>query len=135
MHDNKQQPSWWLLYLCLPLMIGLFLIEMRLSLTDTGHRLAEIIIILVVYGYMRIWLNANTGALIQEDLERWRAALNSDSSLVPPQSVTIVGTNENLNPWLRRVWGSISKWLAGLASVIAGFFHRRETSDANQIRP
>jgi len=128
MYGKKQRPSWWLLYLSLPMMIGLFLIEMHLSLSDTGHRLAELIIILVVYGSISLWLKANTGALIQEDLERWRAALRTDSSPISPQSVRIVRGNGNLNRQPRRVQESIFRRLARLASMISGFFHRRETS-------
>jgi hypothetical protein len=52
----------------------LFLVEVRLPLSEPGHRLAEIGILLVVYGGISLWLKTNTGALIQEDMERWRAA-------------------------------------------------------------
>jgi hypothetical protein len=53
------------------MVIGLFLIELRLSLSDTGHRLAELIIFLIALGSIWLWLKANTAALIQEDLEKW----------------------------------------------------------------
>ena len=86
MHNNKQRPSWWLLYISLPMMVSLFLLEMRLSLSDTGHRFAELIIVLIVFGSMSLWLKANTGALIQENLERWHTALRADSSPISPQS-------------------------------------------------
>jgi len=86
MQGKKQQPSWWLLYLHPPMLIGLFLLEMRLSLSDTGHRFAELIIVLIVFGSISLWLKANTGALIQENLERWHTALRADSSPISPQS-------------------------------------------------
>ena len=90
-HRQKQRLSWWLLYISLPVMIGLFLIEMNLSLSSTGHRLAELIIFLIVCCSFSVWVKANTGALIQDDLERWRAARiksirsRTDSSPVSPQ--------------------------------------------------
>ncbi len=87
MHTNKQRPSWWLLYLSLPLMIGLILLEIRLPLSDIGHRFAECIIVLIVFGSMWLWLKANAGALIQEDLERYHAALEADSSPISPPFV------------------------------------------------
>ncbi len=135
MYDKKQRPSWWLLYLSLPMMIGLALIETHLSLSDTGHRLAEIIIVLVTFGYMWIWLNANAGALIQEDLVRWRAAVRTESSSVTPRAVAIVRIDENPNRQPRQVRDSIFRRLARLSSVIPNFFHRRETPDVKQIRP
>jgi len=86
MHSKNHRPSWWLLYLTLPMMIGLFLLEMRSSLSETGHRFSELIIILIVFGSMSLWLEANKGALIQEDLERRDAALEADSSPISPPS-------------------------------------------------
>ena len=123
MQGKKQQPSWWLLYLSLPVMIGLFLIEMRLSLSGAGHRLAEIIIVLVVFGFMWIWVNANTGAIIHEDLERWRAVSRMDSSSKSPQTVKVVRANGNLNRRPRHGWKLIFRQLAGWASAVSAFFH------------
>ena len=125
MYSKKQRPSWWLLYLSLPMMIGLFLIEMRLSLSDTGHRFAEFIIVLIVFGSMSLWLKANTGALIQEDLERWQAArikkirLRMDSSPISPQFVKIVRSNGKLKrrPW--QVRESIHSRLAGWTAAMS----------------
>jgi hypothetical protein len=71
MYGKKQRPSWWLLYLSLPMMIGLILVEMRQPLPETGHKMAEFVILLVIFGYIWLWSKANAGALIQEDLERW----------------------------------------------------------------
>jgi hypothetical protein len=125
MQSKKQRPSWWLLYLSLPMLIGLFLIEMRLSLSDAGHRLAEIIIVLVIFGFIWVWLNANTGAIVQEDLEKWRAASRLDSISESPQYIKIVRANRNLNPGLPHRWGAIFRRLAGWASAVAAFFHFR----------
>ena len=129
MYSKKQHPSWWLLYLSLPMMIGLFLIEMRLSLSDTGHRFAEFIIVLIVFGSMSLWLKANAGALIQEDLERWQAMepksipLKTDPSPIYPQSVKIIRSNVNIKHRPRQARESIYSRLAGWASAISGFFH------------
>ena len=123
MYSKKQRPSRWLLYLSLPMMIGLFLLEMRLSLSDTGHRFAELIIVLIVFGSMSLWLKANTGALIQEDLERWHTALRTDSSPISPQSEKIVQLNGNLKRQPLQVRESVYGRLAGWASAISAFFH------------
>ena len=69
MQRKKQHPSYWLLYLSLPVMIGLFWREMRLSLSDTGHQFAQIMIVLTVYVSIWLWLKANRGAIAWEDLE------------------------------------------------------------------
>ena len=129
MHSKKQRPPWCLLYLSLPMMIALILLEMRLPLSDTGHRFAELIIVLIVFGGMSLWLKANTGALIQEDLERWQAAriksirLRTDSSPISPQSVKIVRSNGKLKRQPRQVRESIYSRLAGWTAAISGLFH------------
>jgi hypothetical protein len=75
MQRQKQHPSYWLLYLSLPVMIGLFWLEVRLSLSATGYQLAEMMIILIVYGSIWLWLKANRGAMVWEDLQRWKFKL------------------------------------------------------------
>jgi hypothetical protein len=125
MYGKKQRPSWWLLYLSLPVMIGLFVIEMRLSLSDAGHQLAQIIIVLVIFGFIWVWLNANTGAIIQEDLEKWRAASRLDSISKSHQYIKVIRANGNLNPRLHQEWGSIFRRLAGWASAVSTLFHFR----------
>jgi hypothetical protein len=99
MQHKKQHPSYWLLYLSLPLMIGLFVLEMRLSLSEPSHRFVEIMIVLIVYGSISLWLKANKGAMVWEDLER---------------SEFKTTTVASRGPILRR--------LAGWASAIAVFF-------------
>jgi hypothetical protein len=125
MQGKKHRPSWWLLYLSLPMLMGLLLFERRLTMSDTGHRLAEIIIVLVIFGFIRVWLNANTGAIIQEDLEKWRAASRLDSISKSHQYIKVVRAYGNLNPGLHHGWESIFRRLAGWASAVAAFFHFR----------
>lgn len=64
MTGKKHSPAWWLLYLSLPLMFGLFWIEFHLTLSETGHWIAELVIFLGVLRYMFLWLRYNAGAII-----------------------------------------------------------------------
>jgi len=43
----------------LPLLLGLFLPEMRASLTETEHIIAELGILCLVVGFTQLWLRAN----------------------------------------------------------------------------
>jgi hypothetical protein len=123
MHIKKHHPSWWQLYLSLPLMIGIFLIETRQPLTAAGHKMIELFILLIFFGYISLWLKANTGAMIQEDLDKWHAALGVDSSPISPTSLQILHTNQNLSRRPLRVGGNIFKRLSGWASAVSGLFH------------
>jgi hypothetical protein len=94
-------------------------------MSDTGHRLAEIIIVLVIFGFIRVWLNANTGAIIQEDLEKWRAASRLDSISKSHQYIKIVHASGNLNRRPQRVRDPIFSRLAGWVTAVSAFFHFR----------
>jgi hypothetical protein len=123
MYDKKHRPSWWLLYLSLPMMVILFLFEIGQPLSETGHKLAEFVILLFIFGYIWLWLKANTGAIIHEDLERWREASRMVSRPPTLHVEKNVPTNGNLNQQYQRGRVSIYKHLARWASTISGFFH------------
>ena len=123
MHIKKHHPSWWQLYLSFPLMIGLFLIETRQPLTEAGHKMIELFILLIFFGYISLWLKANTGAMIQEDLDKWHAALGVDSSPISSSSLEILHKNRNMSRRQQRARGNIFKRLAGWGSAVSGLFH------------
>ena len=57
------RPKWWQLYLTLPLLIGLFMVDFRLNLSARGHQIAQLGILLFVYWLVHLWLKANQAAL------------------------------------------------------------------------
>lgn len=61
------RPRWWQLYPTLPLLLVLFLVERRLRLSAGGHVVAQIGIVLLIYGLIDMWLRANARALSQAD--------------------------------------------------------------------
>jgi hypothetical protein len=63
MKHTQQHPAWWQLYLTFPLLIGLFAVEHALNLSAFGHQVAQIVVILSVFGVVRAWVNANARAL------------------------------------------------------------------------
>jgi hypothetical protein len=65
------RPRWWQLYLSFPLLIGLFLLEHRLDLSGRGHQIVQIGILLVVFGSIFLWLNANSKALSAMDRRQY----------------------------------------------------------------
>jgi hypothetical protein len=75
MQTKPSRPRWWVLYLVLPLMIGLFLWETRAPLSLGEHRAAEIGIILFIFSLVWLWLKVNSGALIAEEQEERRQGL------------------------------------------------------------
>ena len=67
MSNQERGPKWGLLYLALPLAAGLFWLQMQAPLPETGHRVAEVGIVLFTYGCVALWLRANRLAILNED--------------------------------------------------------------------
>ena len=71
MFGKISRPKWWLLYLLLPVLVGLLVIETRLPISEVGHRVVEVGIVVLVFGLIELWLRANDANI---RAEQWRAA-------------------------------------------------------------
>ena len=70
MHSSNTKPKWWQLYLTFPLLIALFILDGRLRISTRGHQAVQIGIVLLVYGLIHLWLQANRYALLAEDRQK-----------------------------------------------------------------
>ncbi len=72
--EKGNKPSWWLLYLTVPLMIGALLVESQLDASVEVHRVMEFGIVVVGFGLMWLWVHANESALVYQEYEKqqWR---------------------------------------------------------------
>lgn len=68
---SNSRPKWWQLYLTFPLLIALFVLDHRLELSRRGHIAVQIGILLLVYGLIHLWLNANSNALSGMDRRKY----------------------------------------------------------------
>ena len=69
MSGRKKKPQWWQVYVMLPLLAGLFVLEIRLGLNGTANILAQLGILFLVYAFMHLWLRTNRRALMDMDAE------------------------------------------------------------------
>jgi hypothetical protein len=75
MHTKNSHTKWWSLYLPLTLVLSLFVVEARAHLTSAGHRAAEIGLVLLLYGIVWLWINANERGLFEEERQKTRQVL------------------------------------------------------------
>jgi hypothetical protein len=75
MQTNKLKLKWWILFLPLGLVLGLFVLEAGANLTGAGHRAVETGLVLLLYGIVWLWLNANEWALLNKEREKTRQEL------------------------------------------------------------
>ncbi|MBI3739803.1 MAG: hypothetical protein HY258_12215 [Chloroflexi bacterium] len=69
MSSKARGPRWWQVYALLPLLVALFLLEMRLPFSEIGHEIAQIGILVIIFGLVHLWLHANASALRRMDME------------------------------------------------------------------
>jgi hypothetical protein len=72
MRSWNRRPRWLLLYLIVPLGVGGLVLEHHLHLTQNGHKVVLLLIIVAVYGLMGMWVRSNATALQDLDGEAYR---------------------------------------------------------------
>jgi hypothetical protein len=75
MFNQENRPKWWQLYLVLPLLIALFVVDSYLNLSELGHQVTQIGILVFVYWLVHLWLNANATALSKMDNKQFRVTV------------------------------------------------------------
>jgi hypothetical protein len=67
------KPNWVLLYLTVPVMIGLLVVDALVPGPVLVHRIVEFGIVLAGFGLMAVWVQANAGAIQDEEFagEHW----------------------------------------------------------------
>lgn len=66
MFTVKRKPQWWQLGLLAPLMAGLLILDMHLTLAQWAHQCIEVGVVLLMYGSLACWLWLNQAALESE---------------------------------------------------------------------
>lgn len=67
---KAKKPQWWQLYVMLPVLAALFVLEIRLGLKGAANIIAQLAILFLVYSFMQLWTRANHRALMGLDEER-----------------------------------------------------------------
>lgn len=86
---KTRKANWWLLYATVPLMIIALVIESRMTYTQTTHQVAEIGIVIVAFGLMALWVQANRAAVEREESE-----ITYSSAELPATQAYVVDLSE-----------------------------------------
>ena len=74
MRTETRRPPWWQLWVLVPMLGILGFLEAGTPLTAVDHKLAEVGILLLVFGLISLWLRANRAAMVSEaygEATRW----------------------------------------------------------------
>ncbi len=67
MYSKNRKPQWWQLYVGLPLLASLFVFEIDLHLDQADNILLQLLILGLIFMFVRAWLDANRGPLMELD--------------------------------------------------------------------
>ena len=86
------KPAWWQLYVLVPVLGGLLMLEQRAALPPGWHMGVQAGIICVVYGLVRRWVRANAYALMAGPTLYHRHDYNGYDSDHPVNATKVYGT-------------------------------------------
>jgi hypothetical protein len=92
MTTNNFRPKWWQVYLTFPLLIALFMLERSLKLSEHGHIVVQIGILVFVYWLIRLWLKANSTALLEVDHKQFHNTFTVIR--IPPYQLSNTNSSE-----------------------------------------
>ncbi len=64
---SGRKPAWWLLYLFVPVLIGLLIVDHELVLSLLGHQLVQLGILFAFIGLVVVWIRSNSAALVRKE--------------------------------------------------------------------
>lgn len=79
MFGKISRPKWWLLFLLMPVLVKLFVIDYEAPISDAGHRVLEVGIVLLVFGLIELWLRGNDANI---RAAQWHAAQGRETRRV-----------------------------------------------------
>jgi hypothetical protein len=93
MAKKNKHPRWWQVGPFVLVMEALYFLERQAPLSTTGHVVVQLGILLLVYGLLFLWVNANQGAWLYESYEA--EARQITVRTVPPCAEPSVISGEN----------------------------------------
>ena len=75
---DKSRPQWWQMYLLVPLMIVLLVMESKMASPLPVHRFLQFGIVVVTFGLMALWVHMNQVTLSNEGFEKQTWILEPD---------------------------------------------------------
>jgi hypothetical protein len=124
------RPKWWLLYLMVAFIVGLFWLESTAPLSTVSRTWAGVGLILVLYWLVMSWIKVNETALLSEDWEKYKKNTFKAIHDTPPSKGSSMPIRNAINgPGVKDqiLNGRIlPARLISLAAVILAFFKTQD---------
>ena len=102
MLNKERKPAWWQLYILVPVMLGLILIEQLDPLPGISPEIADVSVVVLTFGTMLAWMRINSGLIEYDEMEKDESLRYLKITIYDPQSDTSNEVGES-NLWLPSV--------------------------------
>jgi hypothetical protein len=102
MSNKEHKPAWWQLYILVPVMIGLILVEQLDPLPGIASEIIDLSVVVLTFGTMLAWMWINSGLIEFEEMEKDESLCYLNITLYDPQTDTSNEVGEP-NLWLPSV--------------------------------
>jgi hypothetical protein len=98
MLNKERKPAWWQLYILVPVMLGLILVEQLDPLPGIASEIVDLSVVVLTFGTMLAWMRINSGLIEFEEMEKDESLRYLNITLYDPQSDTSNDLGES-NLW------------------------------------
>jgi hypothetical protein len=98
MSNKERKPAWWQLYILVPVMLALILVEQSDPLPGIASEIVDLGVVVLTFGAMLAWMRINSGLIEFEEMEKDESLRYLKITLYDPQSDTSNEVGES-NLW------------------------------------
>ena len=96
---QQHKPAWWQLYILVPVMLGLILVEQLDPLPGIASEIVDLSVVVLTFGAMWAWMRINSGLVESDEMEKDESLRDLKITLYDPQADTSNDVGES-NLWL-----------------------------------
>ena len=83
---QQRKPAWWQLYLTVPIMLGLSVLESKFPVPGISPTLADLLIVLFAFSAMIVWVHINRGAIEYDEIQKDKSLDHLKVTVYEPQA-------------------------------------------------
>ena len=99
MLNKERKPAWWQLYILVPVMLGLILVEQLDPLPGIASEFVDLSVVVLTFGTMLAWMRINSGLIEYDEMEKDESLRDLRITIYDPQADTSNEVGES-NLWL-----------------------------------
>jgi hypothetical protein len=96
---KQYKPMWWQLYILVPVMIGMILVEQLDPMPGISSEFVDLGVVVLTFGMMLAWMRINSGLIESDEMEKDESLCDLRITIYDPQADTTNDVEES-NLWM-----------------------------------